>query len=242
MVVDMRKIETQAPGLVSFVKKAQFGLSKHGLDGQVAKVALVLDRSVSANELYSGGSMQRVAEKILALATQFDDDGAIDVFFFHNSAWYAGELSIENYAGGIDRLLKNARAGGTNYSAAFDAVTEHYFGGTRKGLFGKKVVDTSVPVYVAFLTDGATQDEHKAKASAQKSSERPIFFQSVGLGDPRQFGFISTTLNNHGGRVDNFGFFTNPDISAMKDMDLLDGLLNEFPGALRSMRAAGTLT
>lgn len=60
-------------------------------------------------------------------------------------------------------------------------------------------------------------------------------------GDPADFRFIADKLNNHGGRVDNFGFFTHPDIAQMPDMALLDGLLNEDPGALTGMRAAGTL-
>lgn len=244
--IDMSK----APkNMVDLVKKAQFAISKFDLTDTVARVALVLDYSGSAAPLYASGAMQAAAEKILAVATQFDDDGAVDVFFFHNSATYAGELTLDNCDQGIARLAREAGMdwGGTNYASAIAAVTDHYFGATKpKGLFGRKnkATDASasaLPVYCAFLTDGATADEAGALRAAVASSQFPIFFQSVGLGDPREFGFIRDRLNSHGGKVDNFGFFTSPDISTMKDMALLEGLLNEFPQALTAMRDAGTL-
>lgn len=242
MGISMEKIEKQAPGLVSLAKKTQFSLSKHDLTDVKAKVALVLDLSGSADWLYENGTMQSVAERILAVGTQFDDDGAIDVFFFHNSAWHAGELDISNYQGGIDRLRRNKNYGGTDYAAAFDAVREHYFPEKRSGLFGRKQeADVSEPVYVAFLTDGQTQDERRALEAAKKSSEYPLFFQSIGLGHPTQFRFLSDSLNDHGGKSDNFGFWTSEDITKVNDQALLDGLLNEFPAALRSMRSQGIL-
>lgn len=244
MAISMEKIEREAPGLVSLAKKAQFAVSKYDLGDVNAKVALVLDYSYSAEDLYRSGAIQAAAERILAMATQFDDDGAIDVFFFHNDAWYAGELTLSDYQGGVNRLVGNKRMGGTNYAAAFDAVTEHYFPAGKKGRFGfgkTSEPDLSVPVYVAFLTDGATSDEYGALTAAKASSEYPIFFQSVGLGNASYFSFIENSLNNHGGKVDNFGFFTAPDIAALSDVALLDGLLNEFPGALDKMKAAGTL-
>lgn len=246
MAISMEKIEQQAPELVSLVKKAQFALSKYDLTGVSARVALVPDFSGSAAPLYSRGVMQSAAEKALAVASQFDDDGTIEVFPFHHDARYAGDLTLENYLGGIDRLTAGHRMGGTDYARAIAFVTNHYFGpskAARRGLFARKAqpAASSELVYVIFLTDGETENEAAALAAARASSEHPIFFQTIGMGNPDNFEFIADKLNNHGGRVDNFGFFTHPDISKMPDMALLDGLLNEFPRALAAMRAAGTL-
>lgn len=258
MALSMEKIDASAPQLVDLVKKTQFALSKYDLTDTCARVALVLDYSFSARGLYDVGAMQAAAEKILAVATQFDDDAAVEVFFFHDSAIYAGELTLENYRGGIGKLAKKCGVqwGGTDYAAAFAAVTEHYFGPAQgapkpKRLFSRRTptpeagpaaAPVDLPVYVAFLTDGATSNPRAALDAARASSQYPIFFQSVGLGDAGTFTFLAEGLNNHGGPIDNFGFFTAPDIAAMKDMALLDGLLNEFPAALRSMRTAGLLT
>ena len=262
----MEKIQAEAPALVDLAKKAQFSINKHGLEGQVARVALVLDYSGSADSLYHEGTMQAVAEKVLAVATQFDDDGEIDVFLFHGVAWFAGSLNLSNYRGGIQRLIAGKDMGGTNYAAAFDVVREYYFPSgevdpiapvavAKRGLFGRRKggsatatpapsveIDTTLPVYVAFFTDGQTSGEPAALKAARRTSEHPIFFQSIGMGQADRFGFLKRDLNDHGGRVDNFGFFTHPHIASMGDAQLLDGLLNEFPGALEKMRRAGTLT
>ncbi len=234
----MQKIEREAPGLLSLAKKAQFAVSRHGLEGVSAKVALVLDRSGSAAGLYDSGTMQKAAERILAVATQFDDDGSIDVFGFHDSAFRVGDLTLSNYQGGINQLFRRkSQYGGTDYGAAIGAVTSHFFAG---GMFSKRP-DLSVPVYVAFLTDGMTQNQRKALEAGRESSNYPIFFQTVGIGDPYHFDFIKKQLNNHGGRLDNFGFFSTPDIGGMPDGPLLDGLLNEFPGWITRAREEGVL-
>ena len=86
MGISFDKVESQAPELVSLAKKAQFNLSKHGLDDARAKVALCLDHSGSMRQAYASGQVQALAERVLALATQLDDDGAVDVFFFGTEA------------------------------------------------------------------------------------------------------------------------------------------------------------
>ena len=70
--------------------------------------------------------MQRLVEKALALATQFDDDGAIDFFIFDSKAAYLGEISIDDFAGSVDRLTKGRRMGSTNYADAFLTIRDHF--------------------------------------------------------------------------------------------------------------------
>ncbi len=109
MPVSFDTLGAQAPELVSLAKKAQFNLSKHGLEGQAAKVALCLDHSGSMRPVYASGQMQALAERVLALSTQLDDDGSIDVFFFDTDAVYAGEIGVTDYAGAVDRLRARPR-------------------------------------------------------------------------------------------------------------------------------------
>jgi len=54
--------------IVDLSKKAAFAANKHGIEGQLAQVALVLDISASMNTLYKSGVIQRVIERILGLA------------------------------------------------------------------------------------------------------------------------------------------------------------------------------
>lgn len=239
----MTKIEQQAPALVSLAKKAQSAVSEHGLAGQVARVALCLDHSGSMRGLYASGTVQRAAERILAVATQFDDDGAIDVFAFDSTADHLGELSLSDYSGGVDRLIGRRRMGTTDYAAAFRAVVEHYGFTGGKGLFGRRRAtgDRSVPVYVAFLTDGRPDSAAQAKRDLIAASEHPVFFQTVGLGDDSEFDFLKKLDELPGRRLDNAGYFHTTDIAAMSDAQLLDALLQEFPSYLTAARAAGVL-
>ena len=134
MSVSLDKIAQQAPELVSLVKQAQVNLTKANLTAQPAKVALCLDFSASMTPLYANQTVQRLSERVLALGTQFDDDGAIDVFIFDSGATYAGELGIGNFKGGVDRLTRGRSMGSTNYAAAMKLVREHY-APKKNGLF-----------------------------------------------------------------------------------------------------------
>ncbi|HEY0038586.1 MAG TPA: TerD family protein, partial [Longimicrobium sp.] len=68
-----KKMAEKAPQLLSLAKKAQLTLEKKGLSSHRARVGLVLDISASMTALYREGKVQLLAERVLALATRFDD-------------------------------------------------------------------------------------------------------------------------------------------------------------------------
>jgi hypothetical protein len=106
MGLSLDKISAHAPTLLSLAKTAIEVVDLSGLNGQKAKVAVALDYSGSMQDVYKSGAMQRLVEKALALATQFDDDGSIDFFVFDSTAAYLGEISIDDFAGSVDRLTR----------------------------------------------------------------------------------------------------------------------------------------
>lgn len=59
MTPDAEPIHTKNPS-VDLGKKAAFAANQHGIEGQRAQVALVLDISASMNRLYKSGVVQRV--------------------------------------------------------------------------------------------------------------------------------------------------------------------------------------
>ena len=65
-------------------KTAGIVLEKKKLTGVVARVGLVLDISGSMRNLYKSGTVQKVVERILAVASQFDDDGMLDIWVYDN--------------------------------------------------------------------------------------------------------------------------------------------------------------
>ena len=70
---------------ISLLKKtAGVILEKKKLTNVTARVGLILDISGSMRTLYKNGTVQKVVERILAVASKFDDDGALDVWVYDN--------------------------------------------------------------------------------------------------------------------------------------------------------------
>ncbi len=250
-----KKMERQAPQLVSLAKKATVSLEKVGLAQHVAKVALCLDISASMSGLYHSGAIQKFAEKVLALGTRFDDDGAIDIFLFGAGAHEAGEMNVDNFSNFIGQIQRQyPLEGGTNYAGAMRLIRQHYFGHCERGVPLKQ----KVPVYVMFLTDGATSDENGARQQVQDSSYEPLFWQFMGLGKSKKdvkksgggfwakafasdFTFLEE-LDNMGGRyVDNANFFSVANPDDLPDDELYDLLMSEYPDWVKAAPGKGLL-
>ena len=234
MGISFDKLQAQAPELVSLAKKAQFNLSKHGLDGQRAKVALCLDHSGSMRGVYADGQMQALAERLLAMATQLDDDGCIDVFFFGTEAWYAGELTIADYQGGVDRLREGHRLGRTDYAGAIRAVRQHF------GLTGETAGVHALPVYVLILTDGAPTSRSAAETELREAAHYPAFWKFLSIGE-EEIAFLQKLDDLTGRAVDNADYQPVPDLTLLKDQALFDLLLTEYDTWLVAARELGML-
>lgn len=242
MAIDLAKVNEKAPELVSLVKGSVVSLEKAGLKGMKASVALCLDYSGSMYSRYQSGEVQRLAERALALATQLDDDGAIDVFAFDSSAIYLGQLTLDNYKGRINSMLQGRRMGTTNYSAAFRAVKDHYLpmeeAQPRRGglgsLFGKKsvaqhsaVLDT--PVFVIFETDGSPDSRRDAENDMKDLSKYPIFWKFFSVGR-ESIGFLEKLDDMPGRVIDNADYQPIGDVEGISDSRLFDLMLEEYLG------------
>ncbi|WP_413164053.1 VWA domain-containing protein [Capilliphycus salinus ALCB114379] len=260
MAISLEKLEKEAPKLIYLTKKAQISLEKKDLTNHQAKVALCLDISGSMNSLYSSGKIQRLAEKILALGCQFDDNGAIDIFLFGNQAHTVDEMSIYNFKNFIADIQKEyPLEGGTYYGKAIKMIRNFYFP-EGKGISRNQPLTANEPVYVMFVTDGATMDEAETKEQIQWSSFEPIFWQFMAIGKSRKdvkgegfFGWLSKAfasdftfleeLDNMSGRyIDNADFFSLEDPESIGDQQLYDLLMTEYPGWVKLAKTKQLLT
>ena len=250
-----KKMERQAPRLVSLAKKATISLEKVGLSQHVAKVALCLDISASMSGLYHSGAIQKFAEKVLALGTRFDDDGAIDIFLFGAGAHDVGEMNIDNFAGFIGQIQRRyPLEGGTNYARAMQMIRQHYFGISARN----EPLKQKIPVYVMFLTDGATSDENSARGQVRDSSYEPLFWQFMGLGKSKKdvkksgggfwakafasdFTFLEELDTMAGRYVDNANFFSVAAPDDLPDEQLYDLLMSEYPEWVKAAPGKGLL-
>lgn len=251
MPISLDKVESTAPGLVSLAKTAKISLEKRNLFGTKAKVAVVMDYSGSMSREYSSGRVQNLTERILALATQLDDDGAIDFFVFDSSAAYLGEVPLDNYAGAVTRLTEGRRMGTTDYAGAFRLVRDHFgfappklvqqAGSEKKGLFGRKkkvegAVDVALPdnlrpagepVFAIFLTDGAPNSKPQAVQSLIEVSTAPIFWKFLSIG-AESFEFLQKLDDLEERVIDNADYKPIGSIDALSDEQLIEALLDEY--------------
>ncbi len=224
-----KELSQKAPHLVSLVKAAHVSLEKQGLVDHVAKVCLVLDISGSMHGLYQRGVVQRICERLLALACLFDDDKSIDVFLFDSRAIEAGEMSVDTIDGAVDRLIsKHKLGGGTDYAPVMNLVRRFYKG-------------TSLPVYALFVTDGAPGDKSASQKTLREASHEAIFWQFVGVGAER-FDFLEKLDDLRDRLIDNADFFAVRDPSTLSDDEVYRLLLQEYPGWLHLARQQHLIT
>lgn len=228
-------------------KDAVTAIQANGLFGQQANVIAVFDRSGSMNSLYRTGQVQCAADRTLALAAEFDDDGQVDVIAFHNSAYDCGKMDMKNHGDFIQKqIIDRLDEGGTSYAPVMRTILSRYgnppgpvVGGTF-GFGGKPTLaKAKLPTYVLFFTDGDNDDHVATEALVRESRKHAIFWQFVGLGNAA-FSFLRKLDDMKGDGIDNADFFPFNG-NATSDVELYKKLLNEFPGWVKSAKKAGIL-
>ena len=96
------------------------------------------------------------------------------------------------------------------------------------------------PTFVIFLTDGGNADKPASAEAIRELSSQPVFVQFVGIGK-EDFPFLRKLDELTGRFIDNAGFMPVNDIDVIKDAELYDRLLNEFPQWLEAARENGIL-
>ncbi|MFE7651602.1 vWA domain-containing protein [Streptomyces bottropensis] len=233
--ISLTKMLETAPALVDLYKAAGACLDRHRLRGQRAAVYLVIDHSGSMRPYYKDGSVQALADRVLGLSAQLDDDGSVPVVFFSTGVDAVTEITLADHHGRIDRIVAGlGHMGKTDYHLAMDAVIDHYLD-----------CGAEDPALVVFQTDGGPTSRLAAERYLCKAARLPLFWRFIGFGDPdsRQFDFLRRLddLAVPGKRVvDNAGFFhAGSDPRTVSDGELYDRLVGEFPKWLAAARAEG---
>lgn len=217
------KVEQTAPHLLDLTKKSLISLEKSNLLNIKARVALVLDYSGSMDQQYRSGDVQRVLDRIMPLALNFDDDGQFECWAFAQKSLRLSDIHLNNLKGYIETEkggYKNWQAGAryNNEPAVLEQVLEYF----------TQQHPSQDPVYVVFISDGGITETGKIKKILKAASSQPIFWQFVGIGG-QHYGVLEK-LDTMGGRVvDNCNFFAMDHIQSMPDSQLYDCLLQEFP-------------
>lgn len=197
----------------------------------------MLDISASMDQEYLKGTVQKLAERALALAARLNDDGEVEVYLFGKKAHRKPPLSLDNVRHYIDELCIRLE-GNTQYLLPMEMVHED-----------ADAAGHHYPTLVLFITDGATANEAAVKRFMIDVSAEPIFWKFMGIRRGKRgfffsgdnFGFLEE-LDDMGGRtVDNADFFTVDASVTLSDAKLFDLLVNELDSWQRAAKRAGIL-
>nr|WP_194828770.1 VWA domain-containing protein [Nocardia sp. XZ_19_231] len=221
--LDMRKREVAKV----LIDKSAFGAR--------ARVVLVIDKTGSMQKMYRGGTVHRVVERMIPVATQLDDDGTLEAYLY--ALTYA-KLPDITVADGERWAQTYLHLTGTHEGIDYDAM-----GGRNDELpIMRAIIETlTEPTLVLFFTDGGFAKKREIAALMREAAHLPAFWQFIGLGKAN-FGVLRTLDELDGRIVDNAGFFALDDIDQVDDAELYRRLLGEFPDWLRAARTAGIIS
>lgn len=221
-------------------------VKKKGLKEFKARVVFAIDYSGSMGGLYFNGLVQRILERIVPVAMALDSDSELEVYLFDDVARKlkvpATEHNCKDYI--KEQILsKKWDMGGTRYAPIMNEIAG---GGKLQRMFGDvfgSAKKDELPTYVIFITDGDCTDHEKSEELMKELSNRPIFWQFVGLGGGYGFSFLEKLDKMEGRVVDNANFFsiTPKDLSTWSDEDLYNKLIFEFPTWITEAKTKGIL-
>ncbi|MDN4601403.1 VWA domain-containing protein [Paenibacillus sp. F6_3S_P_1C] len=213
-------------------RKVTLSLEKKKLAPIQARVAVVFDASGSMYSLYRKGIVQQAFERILAIASAFDDNGELDVWFFAKDFLRAPSVTARDFENYIDRTYTLGSKGGTNNEPPVmeDVIRKYTI----------EEPNVRIPTYIIFFSDGGVSQKGKIMRLITESSYKNLFWQFVGLGKAN-YGILEKLDDMSGRFIDNANFFALDDISKISDEELYDRLLSEFPDWIKEAKSKGIL-
>lgn len=258
----IERLKEKAPELVPFAQRAKVSLDAAQLTKENARVALCIDISGTMYPLFADGKIQSFAEKVLAIGNYFDQDAAIDIFLFADEAYYAGEMNLHNFKDFMTNAWsKYITVYGTHYGKALRKIRQFYRPDNKGEAVNKVAAEAAeMPVLILFLTDGFTTDEEETVKQLIWASYESIFWQFIAIGKSKDdygqnfwdwvnkpfakdFGFLKKLDNMEGNRlIDNANFFNVPEDLEIKDTELYEKIMVEYPFWIKAAQEKKILT
>jgi len=223
---------------------------------QIWAVVGVFDRSGSMGNEYADGTVQELAERVLAFSVIVDDDGTVPTFFFDHDV-FRREIKLNDFHG---YLKKNGiRAGGsTGLTEALEAVAKETGNGDLLGggFFHRAAAaptakKAATPSFVVIVTDGRPDNAASARDMIRKLSYRGVFLKFLFVGHDRQGWEFLRGLDSdipvgvpyeHGGRlIDNVNAQNMGSVRNMSDEEFFSAMFAETTDWLQSARQAGLI-
>lgn len=210
--------------MFDLTKKVEFVLTKRGILNIPCQVKLCMDRSGSMRTLYNNNTVQKIVERILAIAMKVDKDGVVDMWAFHDDAIEIKPVTENLIEGYVQKYVSGIDYGGTNYAPALQEMIDSSI--PKKsifGIFGKANNEKDPdPAFCVMVTDGVCSDKRASEKVIQGAQDKNIYFQLVGIGSDS-----FTFLREMGDKYPNCGFVDVHDPQGISDEELYEKLINQ---------------
>ena len=209
-------------------------LEKNNLSKTKARVGVAMDYSGSMRDEFKNGLVQDTIERLFPIALEFDDNGELDFWLFENGCRRLDSVDRNNFYSYVDYIMsKRYSMGGTAYAPVMKDILKKYM----------KEEPSNVPTFIIFITDGDNSDKRETDAVIRESSKYNIFWQFVGLDSNgyEEFKYLRKLDDLSGRDIDNTSFIKMKNIRKMKDDEVYNSLIGEFPDWLKEAKNKGIL-
>lgn len=193
-------------------------------------VKVFIDTSGSFRDEWEDGTVGLIAERVLAVANRFDDDGNLDIYHFNNEAHDCGSANFEK-TNGVKYLKENILNkssdelwNGTCFSPILNAVlpAKASSGGIFGSLFGKvKAEKKNQPTLVYIITDGDNADDHTTDTKFEESVDSNTYFMFVNVQS------MAKNAKNYADKYPHVGYVFIKDLRKASDDQVIEALITE---------------
>ncbi|MER5347846.1 VWA domain-containing protein [Streptomyces mirabilis] len=170
-VVDLSKVERQAPGLLAPARQAGQALVDRGIADRRAAVYLILDHDWHMEEMYESFAVQAFAERVLALSANLDDDGTVPVIFSSGKEPFLEEIRLDNYRGRIGQLHTQVDWSWGDVAEAMRRAVGHY-----------QDSGAADPAFIVAQVGDEPWDKAEVRSLLQNTASLGVFWLFVGFG------------------------------------------------------------
>lgn len=199
------------------------------LKAPTVRVGMAVDISGSTRGMYNRGVMQEVVDRLLAVASKFDDNGELDMWTFDNETSPLEPATAQDYGTYVTKKILNndkiSKWGGTSYAPIVEQTMSHYFPRATSGfmsMFKKKAATSTAPAMVMIITDGSNNDRSATAKLLREAAKNNVYWSFVGVGDEDLFTFIKDMADE----LPNVGFVNMASLE-VTDESLYEQIITE---------------
>jgi hypothetical protein len=240
--------------MIDLKKKVGIVLEKRKVANDVkAQVGVAFDITGSMRGLYNSGAVQNLAERLLAVALRFDDNGTLDSWSFCDDSDLLAPVTEKNFEKYVaEEMINNNKIqkwGSTEYAPVLKDIDMYYFGGSTYSI--ERITEASTGFFgKLFGKTNTVEKKVEAKWSGENDGKTPVYLMFVTDGENfdadetwavlealskkniyiefigignEKFGLCQKAADKY----DNVGFVRVKDISSVSDDVLYETLLNE---------------